>query len=136
MDIFKLEPGEAVIIRNVGGRTNPALFEALKILAAIAGTAGQAMGQGWTLIVLHHTHCGIVGGYRHAPGLLADYMGVAIEDLEALAVEDPYAAVAVEVAMLRHSPDVPAAFIITGMVYDVATGRIETVVPPRPARVA
>ena len=31
MDIFKLQPGEAAVFRNIGGRVNPALMETLAI---------------------------------------------------------------------------------------------------------
>ncbi len=130
MDILKLEPGEAVVIRNVGGRINPALLETLSILRSVARAAGQELGAGWNLIVLHHTDCGIVGCYRHAPGLLAKYMGVLPGDLDEMTIIDPYAAVAVDVAALKANPLLPGEFTLTGLVYDVATGLIQTVVPP------
>jgi carbonic anhydrase len=130
MDVLKLEPGEAVVIRNVGGRINPALFETLAVLRAVSKSAGQDLGDGWNLIVLHHTNCGIVGCYHHAPDLLAKLMGVEAEALDALAITDPYRAVAIDVEKLRADPQIPARFTVTGLVYDTATGRIETVVPP------
>ena len=134
MDILKLERGEAVVIRNVGGRINPALLETLTILRTVSKAAGQELGAGWNLIVLHHTHCGIVGCYHHAPELLAAYMGVPPEGLDALAITDPYASVAVDVSALRSNPHIPGSFTVVGLVYDVATGKIETVVPAGPLR--
>ena len=134
MDILKLKPGEAAVIRNVGGRINPAMLETLGLLRAVSKAAGQEVGAGWNLIVLHHTDCGIVGCYKHAPDLLARHMGVARDQLEALAINDPYEAVAVDVAALRATPQLPDAFTLSGLVYDVATGKIETVVPPGPLR--
>jgi carbonic anhydrase len=130
MDILKLEPGEAAVIRNIGGRINPAVFETMAILGVVSRAAGQPAGAGWNLIVLHHTDCGIVGCHHHAPGLLAKYMCVAEDQLEALAIADPYQAVAIDVAALKGNPNLPGGFMVTGMVYDVATGRIETVVAP------
>jgi carbonic anhydrase len=38
-------------------------------------------------------------------------------------------AVAVDVAALKANPLLPGGFLVTGLVYDVTTGRIETVVP-------
>jgi carbonic anhydrase len=130
MDVLGLEPGEAVVIRNVGGRINPALLEIMTILRTVSHAAGQEIGEGWTLIVLHHTDCGIKGCYHHAPELLAPYMGVGLPDLGALAITDPYAAVAIDVAAIKANPKLPATFTVTGMVYDVASGLIATVVPP------
>jgi carbonic anhydrase len=130
MDILKLKPGEAAVIRNVGGRINPALLETLALLRTVSKAAGQEVGVGWNLIVLHHTDCGIVGCYRHAPGLLARYMGVPPDSLDGLAVTDPYQAVAIDVAALKANPLLPGGFTVSGLVYDVANGRIQTVVAP------
>jgi carbonic anhydrase len=135
MDILKLEAGEAVVIRNVGGRINPALFETMAILRAVARAGGQEVGASWNLIVLHHTDCGIIGCYHHAPALLAEYMCVAEDELEALAITDPYKAVAIDIAALRANPMLPGGFTVTGLVYDASTGMIETVVQPGLLRV-
>lgn len=134
MDILKLEPGEAAIIRNVGGRVNPALLETMAILRTVSRAAGEDVGAGWNLVVLQHTDCGIAGCYHHAPKLLAKHMGVAEEKLDTLAITDPYQAVALDVAALKANPNLPGAFTVTGLVYDVKTGHVETVVPSAPLR--
>ena len=53
-----------------------------------------------------------------------------------VSLEDPRAAVAVDVAALRAIPALPGAWLISGLVYDVATGLVEIVVPPTPIRTA
>lgn len=130
VEIFKLEQGEAAVIRNVGGRVNAEVVETIDILGAVAKVAGKEVGEGWNLVVLHHTDCGIKGCYKHAPDLLAKYMQVSREGLDELAVMDPYKAVEIDVKALRESAEVPSGFTVTGLVYDVATGKVETVVPP------
>jgi len=50
------------------------------------------------------------------------------------AVTDPRAAVAADVASLRAVPALPSAWLISGLIYDVATGLVEIVVPPAPIR--
>lgn len=129
MDVLGLAPGEVAIIRNVGGRVNPALFETMAMLRAVSRVGGAELGQGWNLIVLHHTQCGISGCYHHAPDMLANYMGVDKTGLDALHIHDPYQSVVIDVQALRANPDMPAQFTVTGLVYDVTTGLIETVVP-------
>ena len=129
-DIFGLKPGEAAVIRNVGGRINPATLQSMAIVRTVAVAQGKEVGPGWNLIVLHHTDCGITPCLTHAPGLLAKNLGVELADLDNLAIADPYAAVAIDVAALKANPQLPGSFIVTGMVYDVVTGKIETVVPP------
>jgi len=128
MDILKLEPGEAAIIRNVGGRVMPSLLQTLAILGAVTKASGVEIGNGWNLIVLHHTKCGIIGAYHHVPAMLAKYMGVAEDGLNALAITDPYKAVAVDVAALKANPNLPGGFMVSGLVYDVDTGLVKTVV--------
>jgi carbonic anhydrase len=133
MDVFKLAPGEAAVIRNVGGRVNPALVETLGLLRVVSQSVGARPGAGTHLVLLQHTDCGIRHCKHNARGLLSRHLGVATEALDdALAVDDPYAAVAHDVAALKANPQLPAGFIVSGLVYDVATGRVETVVPPSP----
>lgn len=129
-DIFGLKPGEAAVIRNVGGRINPATLQNMAIVRSVAVAEGKDVGPGWNLIVLHHTDCGITPCLAHAPALLAKNLGVETADLDKLAIADPYAAVAIDVAALKANPQLPGGFLVTGMVYDVATGKVETVVPP------
>lgn len=129
VDVLKLQPGEAAVIRNVGGRVNPALLETMAILRTVSRVGGNEVGDGWNLIVLHHTDCGITGCNHHAPDLLANYMGVTEAQLPALEIDDPYKAVEVDIAALRANPKLPGGFTVTGLVYDVKTGRIDTVVP-------
>lgn len=134
MDVLKLQPGEAAVIRNVGGRVNPALLETMAILRTVSRAGGSEVGEGWHLILLHHTECGITGCLHHAPKLLAKHMGVNPDDLPALEIADPYKSVVVDVAALKANPNMPGGFTVTGLVYDVATGRIDTVVPAGPLR--
>ncbi len=131
--VLGLEPGEVVVIRNVGGRITPAAFREMAMLGAIPRAAGVNPGGGFEIIVLHHTDCGITR-LTGKPDMLASYFGIRIEDLGDKAVTDPYAAVAVDVAALRANPALPAEWIISGLVYDVATGQIETIVTPAPLR--
>jgi carbonic anhydrase len=134
MDVLGLEPGEAAIIRNVGGRVTPEILDTMEILRTVSKFGGEEMGQGWHFILLHHTKCGIKGCYHHAPNLLTKYMGVDNEGLAALQIDDPYKAVVVDVEALRKDSRIPSEFMVSALVYDVDTGLIETVIPPAPLR--
>jgi carbonic anhydrase len=68
--------------------------------------------------------------------MLTRYFQIQEGQLKAKAVSDPRAAVAVDVAALRAIPALPGAWLVSGLVYDVATGLIEIVVPPAPIRSA
>jgi carbonic anhydrase len=134
MDILGLKPGEAAIYRNIGGRINAALVETLILLPIVTKAVGQEMGHGWNLIILHHTDCGIVGSYKFAPDLLATHLGVTRSELDTMAVTDPRKAVAMDVAAYKANKDIPGGFMISGLVYDVSTGKIEIIVPPSQLR--
>ena len=135
--ILGIELGEAFVIRNMGGRITPGLLEQLGLLGRIGELAGQIPGGGgeFHLIVLHHTDCGMPRLLAN-PAMLAHYFQIPEGELKAKAVADPHAAVAVDVAALRASPVLPAQWLVSGLVYNVATGLVEVVVPPTPIRSA
>lgn len=128
--LFKLQDGEAAVIRNVGGRVTKATLESMKLVGTLATAAGKPVGPGWNLVVLHHTDCGITGCSHLAPELLAKHLEITPADFEAVGIVDPYKAVEYDVASLHANPNLPTGMTVTGMVYDVATGKVTTVVAP------
>jgi carbonic anhydrase len=135
--VLGTKPGEAVVLRNIGGRITPGLLEQLGLLGRIGEVAGEIPGGGgeFHLVVLQHTDCGITR-LAGEPARLAHYFQIQEVDLKAKAITDPRAAVAVDVAALRAIPALPGAWLLSGLVYDVATGLVEIVVPPAPIRSA
>src|SRR3984957_16377185 len=133
--LLGLKPGEALVLRNIGGRITPVLLEELGLLGRIGQVLGEVAGGGgeFHLIVLHHTDCGITR-LAGDPAKLAHYFQVQESDFKEKAVPDPPAAVALDVALLRAIPALPGKWLISGLVYDVATGLVEIVVPPAPIR--
>ena len=121
-------PGEIAVIRNVGGRVTPAVRREVAMLRQVTLAAGGDLGPGWELIVMHHTDCGITR-LADQPHLLSSFFEVDESGLAALAVTDPRAAVTLDVAALRGEASVPG-ISVSGLVYDVATGLIETIVKP------
>jgi carbonic anhydrase len=133
--VLGIKPGEAVVLRNIGGRITAGLIEQLGLLGRIGQVAGEVPGGGgeFHLIVLQHTDCGMTR-LAGDPAMLAHYFQIQEGELKTKTVNDPRAAVAVDVAALRAIPALPGAWLISGLVYDVATGLVETVVPPAPIR--
>jgi carbonic anhydrase len=123
--------GDAVVARNVGGRVTP---EVINDVAFIGQLAENMLGDGplFEVAVIHHTQCGT--------GALADdtfrrsyaqRIGVDESALREHAVLDPGATVAHDVELLRSAPAISARVTVSGHVYDVVTGLVETVVPAR-----
>ncbi len=135
--VLGTKPGEAIVLRNIGGRITPGLLEQLGLLGRIGEVAGEIAGGGgeFHIIVLQHTDCGMTR-LAGDPAMLAHYFQIPEAELKKKSVANPRAAVALDVAALRAIPALPGAWLISGVVYDVATGLVEIVVPPAPIRTA
>src|SRR5271170_6749936 len=129
--VLGLNNGEAAIIRNVGGRITPATLRTMGMLGKVGAANASTHRPGvWNLVILHHTDCGMTD-LASFPELLAEYFEIPLSKLEAKSVSDPNGSVRVDVDVILqeiHSTD----FLVTGLVYDVDTGLVETVVPPTP----
>ena len=131
--VLGLKPGEAVVMRNIGGRVTPGLLAQLGMLGRIGQVAGEIPGGGgeFHLIVLQHTDCGITR-LTDDSSMLTQYFQVEDSELVSKSVLDPKAAVAVDVAALRAVPGLPGDWLVSGLVYDIQTYLVEAVVPPTP----
>jgi carbonic anhydrase len=124
-----LDLSDALVLRNAGGRVTP---EVIEDIAFIVQLAEGAIGDGplFEVAVVHHTQCGT--------GALADddfrrryaeRIGADEAELRERAVLDPTATVRHDVELLRAAPQVPDRVRVSGHVYDVASGLVESVVP-------
>jgi carbonic anhydrase len=131
--VLGIKPGEAVVMRNIGGRVTPGLLEQLALLGRIGEVAGAIPGGGgeFDLIVLQHTDCGMTR-LPGDPTMLAHYFQIPEGDLATKSVMNPRAAIAIDVAALRAIPGLPEAWLTSGLVCDTATGLVEVIVPPTP----
>ncbi|MGI9007555.1 MAG: carbonic anhydrase [Streptosporangiaceae bacterium] len=125
--------GDAPVIRNAGGRITDAVIDDIAFIAEIA-TAMNPGGPLFEVAVIHHTSCGTGfladRGFRSA---FAARTGLDEESLAALAVLDPAATVAADVARLLASAKVPPRLSASGHVYDLETGLVTTVTGRTPA---
>jgi carbonic anhydrase len=126
-DVLGLELGEAAVIRNVGGRVVPATLRTLRMLSKVVQARGGRPQGDFHYAVLHHADCGIKD-LAAFPELLAEYFEIPVGDVDAKAVTDPVAAARIDVGVLKQ--EVAAGVFVSGLVYDVATGLVETIVPP------
>jgi carbonic anhydrase len=69
---------------------------------------------------------------RFVPDLLAECREIPVGELGAKAVSDPTGSVRVDVDLIRHEVPGGRSFLVSGLVYDVDTGLVDTVVAPIP----
>jgi carbonic anhydrase len=132
--VLGLDLGEAAVIRNVGGRITPATLRTMALLGRVGQANRETHVPGdWNLVVLHHTDCGMTDLAPY-PDLLAEYFEIPAGDLDAKAVSDPDRSVEVDVEVVLEQIHAEA-FLVSGLVYDVETGLVRTVVAPTPLRV-
>ena len=138
--ILGLELGDAVVIRNTGGRVTPAVINDIAYLAFLAEQLfnGQVAAEGlFEVAVVHHTQCGT--GFLADPGFrhrAAEATGLPEAAREAAAVTDPHTTVRADVERLLAAPSLSPKVSVSGHVYDIATGRVTTVLDARHPQLA
>jgi carbonic anhydrase len=83
-------------------------------------------------LLKHHTDCGMTDLAPY-PDLLAEYFEIPTQHLPAKPVTDPISSVRADVEVIMESLH-GSDFLVSGLVYDVDTGLVETVAPPTPLR--
>lgn len=83
------------------------------------------------IVVLHHTDCGAQTFTNEAfRQQLHTALGVDVSACDFLPFTDVEASVREDMAILQQSPLIPKDVVISGAVYDVATGRMSQVAMP------
>ena len=132
--ILGLDLGDAMVVRNGGGRVTP---DVINNVAFVAQLAARAVPEGalFEVAVIHHTECGSSAladdGFRHR---YAELVGADESALREYAIVDPAATVARDVDLLRSAAAISPRISVSGHVYDVATGLIETAIPATAAK--
>jgi carbonic anhydrase len=133
--VLGLQLAEAPVIRNAGGRITQAVIDDIAYLAFLAEQLFGSQVAADTLFevaVVHHTQCGTGfladPSYRHRA---AEATGLPEAALEAAAVADPHTTVRADVERLLASPLLSPKVIVSGHVYDMATGRVTTTLDAR-----
>ena len=133
--IFGLGLGDAVVMRNAGGRITPEVMRDLAILGVLAANMSGPSAMQPELIVLHHTDCGMCRLANAAiQRQVAERLGVGVDEATAMAITDPTTSVQDDIEQLRQTPEMPDQLIVSGFVYDVKNGTINQVAPPASLR--
>ncbi len=129
--LFGLELGDAVVIRNAGGRITPAVMGDLGILSVLAANMPGPSAMQPELVVIHHTDCGMSRLANPAiQEQVATRLGLSMDEVAAMAITDPARTVQDDIERLRNTPGTPDQLIVSGFVYNVSSGTIKQVVRP------
>jgi carbonic anhydrase len=130
--VLSLELSDAIVVRNVGGLVTP---EVINDVAFIGQLAELLLPDGplFEVAVIHHTQCGTGaladGAFRRR---YAERIGADESALREHAILDPAATVTRDVERLRASAAISPRIAVSGHVYDVVTGLVQTILPARP----
>jgi carbonic anhydrase len=119
---------DAIVVRNVGGRVTP---EVINDVAFIGQIAENVLPDGplFEVAVIHHTQCGSGAladdSFRRT---YAERIGAEESTLREHAILDPEATVKLDVERLRSADAISPRVTVSGHVYDVATGLVQTVI--------
>lgn len=124
LDVFKmlgLHEGDAHVMRNAGARVTPDVIRSLILSYQALGTR--------EFMVIHHTECGLKQvtneGVREQ---LREQGSIDVDDLDFLTFTDQVTALQEDVETIRASRFIPDDIPVSGLIYDVKTGRLEHVV--------
>jgi carbonic anhydrase len=126
---LRLELGDAMVIRNAGGRVTPGVVKDLAYIGYLSHTLVPG-GPRFEVAVVHHNQCGthFLADENFRRGF-ADLIGGDDAALAAEAVTDPEKTVRFDVELLRSATVLPDTITVSGHVYDVTTGLVTTIVP-------
>jgi carbonic anhydrase len=126
-----LRLSDAMVVRNVGGRVTPEVINDVAFVSQISETV-LPEGPLFEVAVIHHTQCGAGAladdAFRHR---YAERIGADESALREHAIVDPAATVTRDVERIRAAPAISPRVTVSGHVYDVVTGLVQTVAPHR-----
>ncbi len=128
--VMGLELGDAVVIRNTGGRVTPEVVQEVAALAFLVGQMEGSTPGRFELVLMQHTQC---GAERFADpqlqGALKAKLGV---DVSHVAITDHEQSLREDIQRLRDAPELPGHIIVSGLLYDVRDGTVREVIAPAP----
>ncbi len=126
--VLGLALGDAVVMRNNGGRVTKEVIDELATLAFMVGMMDGDRPGPFELVIMQHTQCGAERfadpAFQHA---VEQQLGI---DVSVSAITDHEQSIRDDIERLRGAPGVPGHVVVSGLIYDVKTGRIVEVVPP------
>jgi carbonic anhydrase len=132
--VFGLELGDAIVARTVGGRVTDAVLKDLAWISYLHEVKTPD-AEWFEFAIMHHTDCG--SGFFADDELREGFAakgGFDAAELADIAVLDPASTVPGDVEKILAYPHISSKIRVTGLAYDVKSGLVSVVVPPRTRR--
>ena len=118
--VLGLEEGDAHVIRNAGGRASPDALRSLIISYKLLGTR--------EFLIVHHTDCGMLTFTNDViREMLKNDTGSDASGIDFLPFSDLEQSVRDDLATVKGSPLIPNDIPVSGFIYDVRSGRLQSV---------
>ncbi|MCW2781295.1 MAG: carbonic anhydrase [Marmoricola sp.] len=115
LGMLGLQPGDAKIFRNPGGRVNESALEALVLGVHLLGVK--------RILVVPHTRCAMsTSSEEELRARVGESAGQDVSWQTFDVIPDPEAALLDDVRRVRSHPLIPEAVAVGGFMYDVDTG--------------
>lgn len=127
--VLGLSLGDAVVVRNNGGRVTRAVIEEIAVLAAMVGKMTQVSDPAFNVVLMQHTQCGAQNfANPEFQDMIREKLGI---DVTPSAITDQAADLKADIGRLRDAGEVPGSLTVSAVLYDVKTGSVREVVEPR-----
>ena len=123
-----LEAGDALVIRNVGGRVTPDVELEIGMLWEMLKNLKGENFKGFNLAIIHHTDCGMerIANPQMITGL-SQRLGVDKSKVKALAIHDHDQSLKDDIERVRNSSFIPKDLNVTGYLMDIENGLVNEV---------
>lgn len=127
--VLGLDLGDAVVLRNNGGRITESVIDEIATLAFMVGKMTGNPDPDFNLVLMQHTQCGAQNfanpEFRNA---LQARLGI---DVSTSAIVDQETDLGRDIERLADAPVIPGGLSVSALLYDVKTGRVREISAPR-----
>lgn len=123
--VFGLELGDAVVMRNNGGRVTPAIIDEITALSLLVARVTGQDAPTFHITLMQHTKCGAEQfAHPEFQARIKERTGI---DVSASAITDPESDLLVDVGRLCEARNLHGGLTVSAMLYDIATGRVREI---------
>lgn len=123
--VFGLELGEAVVMRNNGGRITPAIIEEITALSLLVARVTGQDAPVFHIMLMQHTKCG--AQQFAAPDFQIQIKERTGIDVSASAITDPESDLLLDIGRLRDASNLHGGLTVSAMLYDIETGLVREI---------